>query len=44
METKIVFDLDGTLYNLYGDDYMTPPPADKRKPQHLATLIEFGEE
>lgn len=22
METKIVFDLDGTLYNLYGDDYM----------------------
>ena len=22
METKIVFDLDGTLYNLYGNDYM----------------------
>lgn len=37
-------DTDGFLRYMYGDDYMTPPPVDKRKPQHLATLIEFGEE
>lgn len=37
-------DTDGFLRYMYGDDYMTPPPEDKRKPQHPATMIDFGEE
>lgn len=37
-------DLDEFLQYMYGPDYMTPPPAEKRKPQHPATLIDFGEE
>ena len=37
-------DMEGFLKYMYGADYMTPPPIDKRKPQHPATHIEFGEE
>ena len=37
-------DTDGYLRYMYGDDYMTPPPEDKRKAQHPATMIDFGEE
>lgn len=36
-------DTAGFLKYMYGDDYMTPPPEEKRKPQHPATMIEFGE-
>lgn len=44
MTTFAPKDTDGFLKYMYGDDYMIPPPEDKRKPQHPATLIEFGEE
>ena len=37
-------DTDGFLKYMYGDDYMTPPPVEKRNPQHPATMIDFGEE
>lgn len=37
-------DIDGFLKYMYGDDYMVPPPEEKRKPQHPATYIDFGEE
>lgn len=37
-------DYDEFLQYMYGPDYMTPPPEDKRKPQHPATYIDFGEE
>lgn len=35
-------DIDGFLKYMYGDNYMTPPSIEKRKPQHPATLIDFG--
>lgn len=37
-------DTDGFLRYMFGDNYMTPPPEDKRNPQHPATYIDFGEE
>lgn len=37
-------DADGYLRYMYGDDYMTPPPDDKCRPHHVATIIEFGDE
>lgn len=36
-------DVDGYLTYMFGSDYMTPPPKEKRKPHHIAIEIDFGE-
>lgn len=36
-------DYDGYLRHLYGDDYMTPPPADKQVPPVMASYLDLGE-
>lgn len=38
---KAPVDTDGFLRFMFGDDYMTPPPEDQRKPKHTATDIKF---
>ncbi len=36
-------DYDGYLRMLYGDDYMTPPPPDKRVQSNMAIYIDLGD-
>ena len=37
-------DASGYLSHIFGRDYMTLPPAEKRNPGHTADYIDFGEE
>ena len=41
LSVKAPVDADGFLRFMFGDDYMTPPPVEQRKPKHTATCIEF---
>lgn len=36
-------DYHGFLVHSFGEDYMTPPPENDRKPRHTATFIKFPE-
>lgn len=38
---KAPVDADGFLRFMFGDDYMTLPPVNQRKPKHIATDIKF---
>ena len=35
-------DYDGYLTQLYGRDYMTPPPKEKQIPQTYASYMDLG--
>lgn len=43
MQIKAPKDYDAFLRFMFGDDYMTPPPVDKRIPKHTAVEIIFPE-
>ncbi len=41
LRVKAPVDADGHLRLMFGDNYMTPPPEEQRKPKHTATEIKF---
>lgn len=43
MKIKAPVKYDDFLTFMFGEDYMTPPPVEKRIPKHTATMINFGE-
>ena len=41
MMVRVPVDYDGHLTHMFGSDYMTPPPQEKRRPKHTAVEIKF---
>ena len=41
MKVRVPVDYDGHLTHMFGKDYMTPPPPERRKPKHTAVEIKF---
>lgn len=41
INVRVPIDYDGHLTHMFGKDYMTPPPMEKRKPKHTAVEIRF---
>lgn len=44
MVVKAPVNAHAFLVHFYGEDYMTPPPEDKREPRHTAKYIKFDTE
>lgn len=44
MSVKAPKELHAYLVHNFGEDYMTPPPAEQQKPKHTAVNIQFCEE
>lgn len=43
MKVKAPVKYKDFLTFMFGEDYMTLPPVEKRVPKHTATIIDFGE-
>lgn len=43
INVRVPVDYEGHLSLMFGKDYMTPPPLEKRKPKHTAVNIKFDD-